>query len=70
MIGLIFPEKFKFEDKKVRTDDINPALLKIMSINKGLQGIKKRTNQKKVICHFWYTKLICFLTKPSKCLKS
>ena len=47
MIGLIFPEKFKFEDKKVRTDDINPALLKIMSNNKGLQGIKKGQIKKK-----------------------
>ena len=47
MIGSIFPEKFKFEDKKVRTADINPALLKIMSINKGLQGIKKKDKSKK-----------------------
>ncbi|WP_073193257.1 recombinase family protein [Psychroflexus salarius] len=46
MIGSIFPEKFTFQDEKVRTADINPALLKIMSVNKGLQRIKKKDKSK------------------------
>jgi hypothetical protein len=44
----MFPEKFQFENKKVRTADINPILLKIASINKGLRGNKKRDKSKKI----------------------
>ena len=47
LIGSIFPEKFQFDNKKVRTADINPILLKIASINKGLKGNKKRDKSKK-----------------------
>ncbi|GAA3594727.1 recombinase family protein [Flavivirga amylovorans] len=42
LLGSIFPEKFQFVNHKVRTEDINPILLKIASINKGLKGNKKR----------------------------
>ena len=42
LLGSIFPEKFQFENNKVRTEDINPILLKIASINNGLKGNKKR----------------------------
>lgn len=48
LIGSIFPKKFQFEKNEVRTADINPALLKIASINKGLQRNKKRDKSKKV----------------------
>ena len=48
LIGSIFPEKFQFDNKKVRTADINPILLKIASINKGLKGNKKRDKSKKI----------------------
>ncbi len=48
LIGSIFPKKFQFEDNKVRTDDINPILLKIASINKGLKENKKRDKSKKI----------------------
>ncbi|WP_338357252.1 hypothetical protein [Yeosuana marina] len=42
LLGSMFPEKFQFEKNEVRTADINPLLLKISSINKGLQRNKKR----------------------------
>ena len=48
IIGSIFPKKFQFENKKVRTADINPLFLKIASINSDSQGIKKGTNSKKL----------------------
>ena len=48
IIGSIFPKKFQFENKKVRTADINPLFLKIASINSASQGIKKGTNSKKL----------------------
>jgi site-specific DNA recombinase len=47
LLGSIFPEKFQFEKNKVRTADINPLLLKIASVNKGLRGNKKRDKSKK-----------------------
>ena len=47
LIGSIFPEKFQFEDNKVRTEDINPILLKIASVNEGLKRNKKRDKSKK-----------------------
>ncbi len=46
LLGSIFPEKFQFENNRVRTEDINPILLKIASINKGSGGNKKGTNHK------------------------
>jgi site-specific DNA recombinase len=42
LLGSMFPEKFQFEKNEVRTADINPLLLKIASINRGLQRNKKR----------------------------
>jgi len=48
LIGSIFPQKFQFENKKVRTADINPIFLKISSINSASQRTKKRTNSKKM----------------------
>jgi site-specific DNA recombinase len=47
LIGSIFPEKFQFEKKEVRTADINPILFKIASVNKGCKGNKKRDKSKK-----------------------
>ena len=47
LLGSIFPEKFKFENNSVRTEDINPILLKIASVNKVLKGSKKRDKSKK-----------------------
>lgn len=48
IIGSIFPKMFQFENKKVRTADINPLLLKITSINKALRDKKNRTNSIKM----------------------
>ena len=45
LIGSIFPEKFQFENKKVRTADINPILHKIARFNRVN---KKRDKPKKV----------------------
>jgi len=47
IIGSIFPKKFHFENKKVRTADVNPLFLKIASIDGGSRGKKKGTNLKK-----------------------
>ena len=44
LTGLMFPNKFGFQNKKVQTADINPLLLKISSINKGFGGNKKLDN--------------------------
>lgn len=41
ILGSIFPNNFQFENKKVRTADINPVLNKIASINKTCEGKKK-----------------------------
>ena len=65
LIGSIFPEKFQFDNKKVRTADINPILLKIASINKGLKGNKKRDKSKKMICPSQYTTLTYSRTNRS-----
>jgi site-specific DNA recombinase len=43
LLGSIFPKKFQFENENVRTEDINPILLKIASINKGLKGKIRKT---------------------------
>lgn len=48
IIGSIFPKKFHFENKKVRTADVNPLFLKIASIDEGSRGKKKGTNLKKI----------------------
>lgn len=42
LVGSMFPQKFQFEENKVRTEDINPILLKITSINRKLHGNKKK----------------------------
>jgi site-specific DNA recombinase len=48
IIGSIFPKKFQFENKKVRTTDLNPLFLKIASINGLSQRTKKKTNSNKL----------------------
>ena len=47
LIGSIFPEKFQFENKKVRTADINPILHKIAHFNRVNKKNKKRDKSKK-----------------------
>ncbi|MFD0778360.1 hypothetical protein ACFQZF_07680 [Flavobacterium myungsuense] len=46
IIGSIFPKKFQFDNKKVRTADLNPLFLRIASINELSQRIKKGQIQK------------------------
>ena len=48
IIGSMFPKKFQFENNKVRTADLNPILLKITSINKGLALKNKKDKSKKI----------------------
>jgi site-specific DNA recombinase len=48
LLGSIFPKKIRFENKKVRTADVNPFFLKIASINAASRGKKKGTNLKKI----------------------
>ena len=47
VIGSILPENFKFENKKVRTADINPILDKIAHFNSVNRKNKKRNKSKK-----------------------
>jgi site-specific DNA recombinase len=47
LIGSIFPENFQFENKKVRTTDINPILDKIAQFNRVNRKNKKRDKSKK-----------------------
>jgi hypothetical protein len=47
LIGSIFPENFQFENKKVRTADINPILHKIAQFNRVNLKNKKRDKSKK-----------------------
>jgi hypothetical protein len=47
LIGSIFPENFQFENKKVRTADINPILHKIAQFNSVNRKNKKRDKSKK-----------------------
>ncbi|MGB0280303.1 MAG: hypothetical protein ACPGAA_05900, partial [Flavobacteriaceae bacterium] len=47
LIGSIFPENFQFENKKVRTADINPILDKIARFNSVNRKNKKRDKSKK-----------------------
>ncbi len=42
LIGSIFPKKIQFENKKVRTADINPILHKIAQFNRLNRKNKKR----------------------------
>ena len=48
LLGSIFPKKLHFENKKVRTADVNPILDKISSINSTYGGIKKWDKSKKL----------------------
>ena len=57
LIGSIFPEKFQFENKKVRTADINPILHKIAHFNRVNRKNKKGINLKKKIYPVLYTPL-------------
>ena len=54
LIGSLFPEKFQFDNKKVRTADINPILHKIAHFNRVNRKNKKRDKSKKMICPAWY----------------
>ena len=47
LIGSIFPEKFQFQQKKVRTADINPILHKIAQFNRVKHENKKRDKSQK-----------------------
>ena len=47
LIGSIFPEKNQFENKKVRTADVNPILHKIAHFNRVNRENKKRDKSKK-----------------------
>ncbi len=47
IIGSIFPKKIRFENKKVRTADVNPILLKIASVNGASRSKKNGTSLKK-----------------------
>ena len=47
LIGSIFSENFQFENKKVRTADINPILHKIARFNSVNKKNKKRDKPKK-----------------------
>ena len=40
-------KNFQFEKNEVRTADINPILLKIVCVNKGYKGNKKRDKSQK-----------------------
>ena len=46
-IGSIFPEKFQFQNKKVRTADINPILHKIAHFTRVNKENKKRDKSQK-----------------------
>ena len=46
-VGSIFPEKFQFQNKKVRTTDINPILHKIAHFNRVNKENKKRDKSQK-----------------------
>ena len=46
LIGSIFPEKFQFQQKKVRTADINPILHKMAQFNRVNKRNKKRDKSK------------------------
>ena len=48
IIGSIFPNNFQFENKKVRTADVNPAFIEISSIHGAFQGFKKKDKPKKI----------------------
>ena len=47
LIGSIFPEKFQFQNKKVRTADINPILHKIAHFTRVNKENKKRDKSQK-----------------------
>ena len=48
LLGSIFPKKIHFENKKLRTADVNPILNEILSINRAYGGIKKWDKTKKL----------------------
>ncbi len=52
LIGSIFPNKIHFENKKVRTADINPILAKISSINRAYSSLKKKDKSNKLDLSF------------------
>lgn len=48
IIGSIFPEKFTFENNKVRTNKIDDTFKLLCNNSKGFKRIKKRDNSKKL----------------------
>ncbi|WGK95160.1 MULTISPECIES: recombinase family protein [Flavobacterium] len=52
IIGSIFEKNIQFENKKVRTANLNPILSEIASINRGLQGKMKKGLTKKSVKPF------------------
>ncbi len=48
LIGSIFQNKIHFENKKVRTANVNPILNEISSVNRAYGGIKKWDKSKKL----------------------
>jgi site-specific DNA recombinase len=49
IIGSIFEKEIRFENKKVRTTNLNPILNEIASINRGLRAKKKKDLTKKLV---------------------
>ena len=49
IIGSIFQKEIHLENKKVRTAELNPMLLEIASVNRGLRGKKKKDLTKKLV---------------------
>ncbi|WP_366051363.1 recombinase family protein [Flavobacterium sp.] len=49
IIGSIFEKNIQFENKKVRTANLNPILNEIVSINRGLRAKKKKDLTKKLV---------------------
>ena len=49
IIGSIFEKEIRFENKKVRTANLNPILNEIASINRGLRSKKKKDLTKKSV---------------------
>jgi site-specific DNA recombinase len=49
IIGSIFGKNIQFENKKVRTTNLNPILNEIVSINRGLRAKKKKDLTKKLV---------------------
>mgnify|MGYP001587299090 CR=1 FL=1 len=58
LIGSIFPKRIQFENKKVRTVNVNPILHKTTHLNRVNRKNKKGINLKKKIYPVVYTEFI------------